>query len=81
MPGRSQGPRGYVIEAFAAIRSFTGLKGALSTMKTTEEITNRYYRKVVSWAVPPDVKEVLRKFFSEEKIHLDYITCNLQVMV
>ena len=81
MPGRSQDLKEYVIEAFAAVRSFTGLKGTLSTMKTTEEITNRYYRKVVSRAVPPDAEEVLRKFFSEEKIHLDYITSNLQALV
>ena len=80
-PEYSQDLKGYVIEAFAAIRSFTGLKGALSAMKTTEEITNRYYGEVVSWEAPPDVKEVLRTYFSEEKIHLDYITNNLQAMV
>ena len=80
-PERSQDLKGYVIEAFAAIRSFTGLKGALNAMKTTEEITNRYYGEVVSWEAPPDVKEVLRTYFSEEKIHLDYITNNLQAMV
>jgi hypothetical protein len=56
------------------------LKGALQAMKTTEEITNRYYGEVVSWEAPPEVKEVLRKYFSEEKIHLEYITSNLQAL-
>ena len=49
-------------------------------MKTTEEITNRYYGEVVSWEAPPDVKEALRTYFSEEKIHLYYITNNLQAI-
>ena len=79
-PERSQDLKGYVIEAFAAIRSFTGLKGALNAMKTMEEITNRYYGEVVSWEAPSEVKELLRTYFSEEKIHLDYISNNLQAL-
>jgi uncharacterized protein (TIGR02284 family) len=79
-PEYSQDIKGYVIEAFAAIRSFTGLKGALAAMKTTEEIANRYYGEVVSWEAPSAVKEVLRTYFSEEKVHLDYITSNLQAL-
>ena len=59
-PAYSKDFKGYVIEAFAAIRSFTGLTGALKAMKTTEEITNRYY--------------------SEEKVHLDYIISNLKAL-
>jgi len=79
-PEYSQDIKGYVIEAFTAIRSFTGLKGALKAIKTTEEITNRYYGEVVSWKAPSAAKEVLQTYFSEEKVHLDYITSNLQAM-
>jgi len=79
-PEESMDFKGYVIEAFAAIRSFAGLKGALKSMKTTEEITNRYYSEVVSWEAPEAIKELLRSYFSEEKIHLDYITANLKVL-
>ena len=79
-PEYSRDIKGYVIEAFTAIRSFTGLKGALAVMKTTEEITNRHYGEVVSWQAPSAVKEVMRTYFSEEKVHLDYITSNLQVL-
>ena len=79
-PEQSQDFKGYVIEAFSAIRSFSGLKGALKAMKITEEITNRHYGEVVSWEAPSEVKDVLRRYFSEEKIHLDYITSNLQAM-
>ena len=79
-PQQSQDFKGYVIEAFATIRSFTGLKGALAAMKITEGITNRYYGEVVSWEAPSAVKEALRTYFSEEKIHLNYIISNLQAM-
>ena len=72
--------KGYIIEAFAAIRSFTGLKGALKSMKTTKEITNRYCSEVVSWEAPETIKELLRSYFSEGKIHLEYITANLKVL-
>jgi uncharacterized protein (TIGR02284 family) len=79
-PDRSKDFKGYVIEAFTAIRSITGLKGALKAIKITEDITNRYYGEVVSWQAPSGTKEVLRTYFSEEKVHLDYITSNLQAM-
>jgi uncharacterized protein (TIGR02284 family) len=79
-PKASQDFKGYVIEAFAAIRSFTGLKGALRALKTTEEITNRQYGEVVSWEAPAELKDLLRQYFSEEKIHLDYLTSNLEAM-
>lgn len=79
-PEQSKDFKGYVIEAFAAIRSFTGLKGALKGIKITEEITNRYYGEVVSQEMPSEVKGVLRTYFSEEKVHLDYISSNLQAL-
>ena len=79
-PEQSKDFKGYVIEAFAAIRSFTGLKGALKGIKITEEITNRHYGEVVSWEAPSGIKESLRQYFSEEKVHLDYISSNLQAL-
>jgi uncharacterized protein (TIGR02284 family) len=79
-PEPSKDFKGYLIEAFTAIRSFTGLKGALQSLKITEEIANRYYGEVVSREAPSEVKEALRTCFSEEKIHLDYISSNLQTL-
>lgn len=76
--GRSKDAKGFVMEAFTIIRSFTGLKGALSAMKTTEEISNRYYGDIVSRQMPTEVKEMLREYFTQEKIHLEYIVNNLQ---
>lgn len=79
-PAFSQDFKGYVIEAFTALRSFTGMKGALQALKTTEEITNRYYGDIVSKKMPSSVKDILRKHFREEKIHLDYIRSNLEAL-
>ena len=79
-PDHTQNFKGYVIKAFTAIQSVAGMKGALRAIKATEEITNRYYGEVVSWEAPSEVKEMLRTYFSEEKIHLDYITSNLQAL-
>ena len=79
-PEQSQDFKGYVIEAFTAIRSFTGLKGALKAIKSVEEITNRHYGEVVSWEAPAELKEVLRTYFSEEKVHLEYLTSNLRAL-
>ena len=69
--------KGYVMEAVTAVRTVSGMEGALKALKTTEERTNRYYGEAVSLEVPSGIKEILRKHFSDEKIHLDYITSNL----
>lgn len=79
-PDRAKDFKGHIIEAFTAIRSFTGLKGALAAIKTVEEITNQQYGDVVSWEAPSELKEILRTYFSEEKIHLEYVDNNLQAL-
>jgi len=72
--------KGYAIEAFTALRGFTGMKGALKALKTVEEFTNRQYAEIVSQDVPAPIKEIFRKYFSEEKIHLKYIDSNLEAL-
>lgn len=72
--------KGFILEAFTALRIATGTKGALKALKTVEEITNRYYGNVVSETVPEALKDMLRRHFSDEKIHLDYISSNLQAL-
>ena len=56
------------------------MKGALKALKTVEEITNRHYGEAVSKDAPPALKEILRKHFTDEKIHLDYIDSNLEAL-
>jgi rubrerythrin len=72
--------KGYVIEAFAAVRGFTGMKGALKALRAIEERTNRQYGEVVSKNVPHSVKEILRKHLTDERIHLDYLDSNLAAL-
>ena len=72
--------KGFVIEAFTALRGLTGMKGALKALKTTEEMTNRLYGEVVSKDVPSPLKEVLREHFTDEKVHLEYIDSNLEAL-
>jgi hypothetical protein len=79
-PKNTRDIKGYAIEAFTALRGFTGMKGALKALKTVEEITNRQYGEIVSQDVPAPLKEVFRKYFSEEKMHLNYIDSNLEAL-
>ena len=79
-PKITKGFKGYVIEAFTALRGFTGEKGALKALRSAEEITNRQYGEAVSKDVPDSVKELLRKHVTDERIHLDYIDSNLEAL-
>lgn len=72
--------KGFIIQTVTALRTATGMKGALKALKTTEEVSNSYYEKTIPEEISPDLKEILRRFFSEEKNHLRYIKDNLQVL-
>jgi len=79
-PKLSRDVKGVVIEGFTVLRSSTGTVGALKALKTTEEITNRHYAKALPLEVSSSLKEIFRKHLSEERIHLDYITSNLEAL-
>lgn len=71
----------HVYQALAALRTAAGgMKGALKVLKTAEETTNRRYAQFVSEEVPERVKDLLRRHFSDEKIHLEYINENEKVI-
>ncbi len=72
--------RGYVIEAFAALRTVVGMKSAMKALKTAEKINYKHYGEIVSKNAPSHLKELLRKHFTDEKIHLDYIESNLKAL-
>jgi uncharacterized protein (TIGR02284 family) len=79
-PEISKGFKGLIFESVSALRSLTGSKGALKALQTVEERTNRHYGDAVSWEIPEDPRDLLRKQFSDVKIHLDYINSNLKVL-
>ncbi len=72
--------RGFFMGGVSALRSLSGTKGALKALQSVEEMTNREYGEVVSWKAPDDIRELLRKQFTDVKIHLDYISSNLQAL-
>jgi ferritin-like protein len=72
--------KGYVIEAFAVLSTAAGMKSALKVLKAAETISYHYYGQIISKDIPEILKENLRKHFSDEKIHLEYIDNNLKVL-
>jgi uncharacterized protein (TIGR02284 family) len=79
-PEFSKNFKGYIIESVAALRSLAGTRGALKALQAAEEMTTRSYGDAVSWEVPDDAHTLLRKQFSDVKIHLDYINSNLKAL-
>jgi rubrerythrin len=79
-PKLSRDFKGYVIEAFSVLWKVAGMKSALKALKTAENITCRYYEQVIPKDLPPFLKELLRKHFSDEKSHLEYIENNLKAL-
>lgn len=67
--------KGYLIEGMTALRSITGLEGALKAMEANEVITNKKYREALEEnpSLPEGVKGLLNENFNDEKHHLAYI--------
>ena len=72
-PEYSQDFKGYLIEGFTALRSVTGTEGALSAMKTNEELTNRRYRKACALPLTPNIKALVEHNYRDEQMHLAFI--------
>lgn len=72
---KQQDLKGYLIESYTALRSITGLNGALKAMETNEIVTNRQYLKMLEEnpMLPMDVQELLAKNYGDEKHHLAFI--------
>lgn len=76
----SQDFKGYIQEGMAALRSMGGTKSALKALQSTEERVNRLYSEAVSRQAPGGAHDLFRKHFSDVKIHLNYITSNLEAL-
>jgi len=79
-PDLSKDLKGLLIKGFAMLRSATGTQGALKALLAAEEINVKDYGNAVSQDVPGSVKALLRKFFTEERNHLEYIQNNLEAL-
>ena len=65
--------KGYLLEAFTALRSLTGTKGALEAMMTNEKLTNRKYGQAVELDFPEHVMKLVRDNRTHEELHINYI--------
>lgn len=75
-PHSSMDFKDYIIEGFLALGIAAGMPDALKALEVAEGITNRAYSDAVSSDAPADLKKIIRKHFSDEKIHSDYIISN-----
>ncbi len=72
-PRFSKDFKGFMLQAFASIRSITGTEGALKALRSGEKMTNSAYNDAVSQDFPPLVMALLRRNYEDEQRHLNYI--------
>ncbi len=72
-PEFSKDFKGFLLEAFASIRSITGTEGALKALRSGEQMTNKNYGNAVAMDFPPLVMVLLRRNFDDEQRHLNYV--------
>lgn len=73
--------KGYLIEGYTAIRSVTGLEGALRAMLANERMLNRAYDTMLEMSLPADLKELLRHNRQDERNHHECIRRMLDMRV
>jgi len=79
-PDLSPNIKGYLIGAVTTLMSTAGDTGALQALKLVEEQTTDQYQTALKWEATDRVREIVKRHFSDEKIHLDYLTNNLKAL-
>lgn len=72
-PARTRDFKGFMISGFTALRSMTGVEGALKAMESNEETTNQHYREALTVAFTPAVRAVVERNYEDERRHLAYV--------
>jgi uncharacterized protein (TIGR02284 family) len=72
-PEFSKDFKGFLLQAFASIRSMTGTEGALKALRGGEKMTNQAYDDAVSQSFPPMVLVLLKRNYEDEQRHINYI--------
>ena len=80
-PSLSLDFKGYLIEGLTRIRSTSGTSGALKAIHGNELLTNSIYEKALSWDLPIDILELIRKNKKDEEIHLGFIDAAVENQV
>lgn len=78
-PEIKQDFKGFIIEGFTAVRSMTGTQGALAAMEKNEMVTNKSYEKATNLKdMDPDLMNLIRNNYEDEKRHIEYIRQQLK---
>jgi len=65
--------KGYLIEGFTALRSITGIEGALKAMQSNEKITTVTYERALHANFPPNILALIQRNYADEVRHLSQI--------
>lgn len=65
--------KGYMLDVFSKLRSLSGTEGALKSLKSGENLTNRRYSDAVAMDFPQNIKSVIERNYSDERRHLGYV--------
>lgn len=65
--------KGYMLDVFSKIRSLTGTEGALKSLKSGENLTNKRYAKAADTDFPANIKSVIERNYKDEQRHLAYV--------
>jgi rubrerythrin len=70
--------KGLLLEGLTALRSVTGMLGALKAMRTNEKHTNAKYDAAMELALPRDVLLVILSALDDERRHLAAIEAHIE---
>jgi uncharacterized protein (TIGR02284 family) len=65
--------KGYMLDVFSKIRSLSGTEGALKSLKSGENLTNKRYAKAIDQNFPENVRSVIERNYRDEQRHLTYV--------
>jgi len=65
--------KGYMLDVFSKLRSLSGTEGALKSLKSGENLTNKRYAKALDLAFPDNIRGVIERNYRDEQRHLTYV--------
>lgn len=66
--------KGMLIEGFTALRSITGIEGAMKAMRGNEKLTNKTYDEALEDPdLPVNIRSLIIKNRDDERRHLSYV--------
>jgi rubrerythrin len=69
---------GHMADWFTSMRSMGGTEGALHALKTAEGYHNTKYREATMWDTDEELRNMLDRFYQNEKHHLEYVEAHLK---